>query len=298
MDRQQALVSLQSTDLYVRLGAARFMEKNAVANDRQALSSALASETVPWIVKSLNRALHKLDGDISSHPDDLFESDEDDGSSGQYAQAVQETSKRFVHDMKRLIGFLEVEAMDEIENYATSKTKRHIERLRSLISGIEKISNAAQSAAVTEFNLAELVSEISEVESKTEEIDFSFEGPVPFLAKGDPNLLQLILTSAIRNAIEAAKSSEQKSDRPRLIVTWNKTDSHYWVSILDNGPGLSISRKDAFRLGRSTKSGHFGYGLFQADLAAQSLSGSLDLSSGTMGGATFKVSWPIKIGGI
>lgn len=298
MNRQEALSSLQSPDLHIRLDAARFLEKSATASDRGVIASALAHESVPWIVKALNRALDRLDGEVSSPIPESFETNEDDELSGQYAQAVQETSKRFVHDMKRLIGFLEVEAIDEIANYADSKTKRHVERLRSLISGIEKISNAAQSAALTDFNLAELVSEISEVESKTEAIDFSFEGPSPFLVKGDPHLLQLILTSGIRNAIEAAKSSTHKTDRPRLIVTWNKTDSQYWISVLDNGPGLSISKRDAFRLGRSTKPGHFGYGLFQAELAVQSLAGVLELSSGTTGGATFKVSWPIKIGGM
>ncbi len=80
-------------------------------------------------------------------------------------------------------------------------------------------------------------------------------------------------------------------DRRISIILGNKS-SEYWISIIDNGPGLSENSKNKlFNIGISTKESHIGFGLAIAEQAIQTLNGQIELNNSDKGGAEFKMCW-------
>jgi signal transduction histidine kinase len=247
------------------------------------------------LLHAISRLLHE-DGERNYQISVADETDFDQRVADEiYAKAAQDISRKLVHDIKRLIGFIDFNASVEVTKYDTSETKSSIERLSLLVQAIEKLSIATSAPAITQFDFAALISRIVYGESRGYSIDISLSGPKPFLVKCDVQLLSLVLTGAVRNAVESM--SDLKESHRRLIVNWNKDNQRYWVAVFDTGIGLAKESKELFEMSKTTKQKHFGLGLFLAKTAITSIRGEISLHNrGDGDGAVLKFSWPLDLG--
>ncbi|MHA2213660.1 MAG: PAS domain S-box protein [Candidatus Thorarchaeota archaeon] len=104
--------------------------------------------------------------------------------------------------------------------------------------------------------------------------------------------LELLLSNILINAVEHNKDAETK----KVWVTLESTEEHYVVSIADNGPGLSRTRKEElFDMARRFG----GVGLHQASQIAEKYGGRIEVEDRVSGkpgeGAKFKVWIPRAI---
>ncbi len=293
MDRKAALAALTSSAPRERLQAARALGRLAEPLDEIPIRTALRSEVVSWVKVALERALAvALSGEpLSEHkievPEAIAEVDADDV----YAQAVEDTTDRLVHELAPILGAARYHASTELPVYATSATKNDLDRLASMLDAIETLGRVSRAPAVSEFNLTDVVHDAANV-AIASDVGVEFAGPDPLLARGDPALILLVLQNAVRNASEALKSRPAgEAERP-ILITWDATDIDYWVAVLDWGCGLPSKPVHLFEVGATTKAGHLGMGLALVTRAAQSLRGRVELDGSAAGPTRFRFSWP------
>ena len=178
-----------------------------------------------------------------------------------------------------------VKALEE-EKKQELKTK--IDKLKSLMDGLEDLQSSTSAKRITEFAIFPLISEAVEDQPGSEVVQFG-EGDRDLIVVGDPNLVMLAFCNGLRNAIEAG----EELDGSNIAVTWGKSDIHYYVNIIDRGPGLSGSEEAALAIGRTTKSGHRGLGLAIARGAMATLDGRITLRPNEPHGTIFAMEWYI-----
>jgi signal transduction histidine kinase len=294
LDRSEALRLLSEGNARERLSSARFLSRAARPEDADALEAARRREPDVWTRSALDRALRALRGDptrISGSVDAAYgEVDERQALAEVYAEAVEETTQRIVHELKRVVGFARYYAKKELTDFDASRTKRELDRLVALMDAVERLGRASAAPAFDEFNLGALIADVAEAEVNGHDVDVELIGPQPFLVRGDAELLTLVVRNGIANAVEATVAVDDASSRP-ISVNWNATDTDYWLSILDRGCGLPPQR-DLFELAVTTKSDHFGMGLTLAYRATLSLRGTLTLESRDGGITAYEMRWP------
>ncbi|HEX4631181.1 MAG TPA: HAMP domain-containing sensor histidine kinase [Chthoniobacterales bacterium] len=290
MDRAEALKLLSATAPDDRLRAARALCRTATEQDIPVLEVALAGETQRWIKGALLKALQSL----RPGPDAAFvqagsETDEERMIEQIYAEAVEDTTHRLVHEISAIIGRLDVYAGSEFSSWRGSRTRTEWSRLQQLVGAIDRLSQAAAAPEYSDFNLVDVIEKVVFSECTGQETKVAFAGPKPLLVFGAAELIQIIVGNAVRNALEAV------TDLPmleRILVTWGETDVDYWIAILDRGRGLPETTQNVFEIGATTKRGHLGMGLALARQAALSMTGRISLTPRKDGGARFEVRWP------
>jgi signal transduction histidine kinase len=290
MNRSEALAHLGANSSDDRLRAARFLARQGTPIDVQALQQALRTETNRWAKSAMQKAIGILGKEHA--PAELsigVEGEDDRGIEQIAAEAVEETTQRLVHELRPVVGRLDVYASREIPNYATSKTKTEWTRLSDLLKAIDRLGQAASSPVYSEFDFAELLERIIASEVHGLETKIEMAGTKPFVTLGSSELLHLIASNAVRNAIEATEGLE--STEP-IVVSWGETDRDYWLSILDRGKGFPQGFAKIFEIGTTTKINHLGMGLALVRQAALSLNGHITLSPREPSGAKFEFRWP------
>ena len=290
MKRSEALARLGAQSSDDRLRAARCLARQGAQEDVAALQKALRNETNRWAKSAMQKAIAILGKDPAPTAISIGAEGEDERGWEQIsAHAVEETTQRLVHELRPVVGRLDVYASREIKNYATSRTKAEWSRLRDLLQAIDKLGQAASAPIYSEFDFIELLDRIiaSEIDGVRTKIEVA--GPKPFVTLGSCELIHLIVSNAVRNAIEATEGLE--STEP-IVVGWGETDRDYWISILDRGKGFPQGFAKIFEIGTTTKKDHLGMGLALARQAALSLNGSITLSPRKPGGAKFEFRWP------
>ena len=329
MNNDQALAVLEralAAPPSERLRAARFLARNAAGAQRDRLSRVREVERNSWVRKALDHALTRCEAGISSmsfaKADEVSETFLDRHLQEEiHAQAIEETSALFLHELRPLIGLLEAAASDEIAHYESSRTRSSLERMRSLLEAIERLRKASAPVATQEFDLTDLVVRIAADETKQgratldslkenseDDIDLvdgleqeSWSVSVrlllaredPVMTTGDPTLVEMALANALRNAIEAVLEVSD-SKRADVTLNWGVTDSDSWVVVLDDGCGLPPGWERLAKVGTSTKKseGHLGMGLPIAQRAIESTRGSIVLMPRSNGGVACEIRWP------
>jgi signal transduction histidine kinase len=282
MDRAAALEQLKSSGPHERLRAARFLAKYAASQDLPMLRGALRDETVSWVKKALGTAIDKLAAVPQSYTSEESSApDLSDSTVRQmHTKAVEEVTGTILHEFQPIIGVLKLRAVEEVQNYETSGVKTQLDRLDRLITGIEGLRRAAAAPKRREFDLAELVHEISAAEVEGKGIEPSFVGPKPLLTEGDPDLLRLAISNGLRNAIDAVTALPKPARDYAIIINWDATDIETWLVIIDKGRGLATGAQGAFNVGTTTKKDHSGMGLPIARQAMESMEGEISLTPG------------------
>ncbi len=291
MDRLDAISLLTGKSSEDRIRAARYLTRHGISDDTQAIENALRSETNKWAKSALKRALSAIRKDpIPTKVSTGTEDDEEERGVEQIeADAIEDTTQRLVHELRPVLGRLDLYASREITGYEESRTKAECTRLRDLLVAIEKLGQAAATPTFAEFNFVDLLERVVQSETQGAEIPVEVAGTKPFVILGDAALLDIILSNGVRNALEATKESNSTE---AIVINWGETDRDYWMSVLDRGVGFPKGFSKVFEIGATTKKGHKGMGLALARQAAKSLSGEITLSPREPHGAKFEFRWP------
>lgn len=330
MDKEQALAAMERTPAPTsseRLRAARFLARIATNTDQNRLVKIRKAERNSWVRQALDQAL-KRSGMFSSAVAvaSAQEVDETPLDTHLYeeirAQAIEETSAMFLHELRPLVGFLDAAADAEIGHYACSRTKTFVGRVQSFLYAIDRLRKASAAPAIQEFDLTDLVIRVAADEAaqgratldnfkeEAEEVT-GLDGDIeqipqqttikmlldrrdPVITTGDPTLVEMAVANALRNAIEAILEV-QEEDRGDVILNWGVTDTDSWVVVLDEGCGLPAGWDRITEPGISTKSksqGHLGMGLPIAQRSIQSMQGEIRLTPQSGAGASCEIRWP------
>ena len=283
---------LSSGSPHVRLKAARLLARDAQPADLPVLRQAQQVETVSYVQTSLGRAVNRLSNlpmPVQSDPADEFEVPEQVRRQIK-SQATEEVAGQLLHEIASPIGLLAVSASREIPDFEDSKTKRHLENLQRIFTAIEQLKCASAAPKPTQFDLAELLSDVVLTEVAEKPVDVSLHGPQPLVITSDQALVRLAVSNGVRNAVEAV--GECLSDEPHsIVVTWGETNVDYWVAVLDRGSGIVGPSELAYEIGKTTKKGHSGFGLAIARQAVETLGGTSMLQPAAEGGALYEVRW-------
>jgi signal transduction histidine kinase len=290
MNKAEAFALLRAPASDDRLRAARFLGRTCIESDLPFLRAALTAENNKWVKGALSKAIATAQAGIKQETISIAAEGEDDRILEQiYAEAVEETTKRLVHEIRPILGRLDVRASTEIIEYTNSKTKKEWTRLAEFLAVIDKLSQAASSPIYAEFDLSSAIEEIAASERSDCSISIECAGPKPLVILGACSYIQIILTNAIRNAVEATR--EIAATDP-IVVTWGSTDRDHWFSVLDRGCGLPAAANKIFEIGSTTKKDHLGMGLALSRQAGLSINGKISLGPRESSGTRFEFRWP------
>lgn len=266
---------------------------SALAEDLERLQTARAGETVSYVQKSLDSAIRRVRRDLEDIQATEAELVPPSVMRQVHARAVEEVTRTVLHEVENISGALSLAAAREVPNFESSSVKRQIDRLEKQLEAIIRLKTAAAAPKMEKFSLGQWVTELVAEEAPEVGVEISLVGPQNLLVEGDPRLLRLAVCNGLKNAIEAVaeKKSDGNASTSAIVISWDATDVECWVTIKDDGPGLSGAATDAMPIGRTTKAGHPGMGLMTAKQAMDSHGGSVSLTSGALGGALFEIRW-------
>ncbi|QUX93528.1 hypothetical protein CYL31_19895 [Marinomonas sp. A3A] len=208
------------------------------------------------------------------------------------SDAVAESIGEIVHELSPIIGSLEVSATEEVLQYDSSRTKKEIERLQELVEMFSAWRRAEQQPNYRIVNIHSLVSgEIQRVIEKYTDakIEINIEDNLSFNL--DRSLTQTIILNALRNAVESTKQVVNRAPRG-ILVNSGLTDTHFWLSVIDDGIGLLESEAILFSSNFTTKVGNEGLGLSIVKKSISSMNGKWNLKNSKPYGAEFYFELP------
>ena len=330
MDNDQALASLERRPALTpgdRLRAARFLARNATHSHRLRLSKIREAENNAWVRHALNQALRRLERGTAAVTPNTDEQTPEALVQNTHleeelrAQAIQETTALFLHELRPMVGLLHDTAASEMENYTHSATKASVGRIQSFLEAIEQLREASVSASFQEFDLTDLIVRAVEEESTLSRVTFDVPLELqtadsalsetesaqqrraiglmlarrdPVVTTGDPVLVGLALANALRNAVEASLVLPQ-NEQGDVVLNWGITDTDSWIAVLDEGCGLPAGWDRLTKPGITTKpktQGHLGMGLPIAQQAMESMRGSFKLAPRSGRGVSCEIRWP------
>ncbi len=330
VDNEQALAAFErSSDPTTseRLRAARFLAKYASSAYSDRLSAIRANENNPWVRQALGRALSRAQ--VTQPKPSIASGGESEEAAitgkpfdeDVRALAVEETSAILLHQLRPLVGLLELAANDEIDGYSSSRTKTAVDQIRSFLEAMDGLRKASEAPIIEDFDLTDLVVNVAEYEVErgrailndwvetpiqiadsndgadqthdASTVTLSLPRREPVVTTGAPALIELAVKNALTNAVEATLAV-QGSDRNEIILNWGVTDRDSWIVVLDEGCGLPSGFYRMMQPGESTKKGqgNLGMGLPIAFRAIESIGGSFKLAHRSDSGVACEIRWP------
>jgi signal transduction histidine kinase len=294
MTREEALEGLMSSSEHSRGQAARALADVGTAGDVDHIQVALRAEVVAYVRSALQDTLKRLAENaepIVAIKDEAPAVSEDIRQQI-YGQAVEWVTGFVLHEIASPIGLARLSGKIELaDRWEGSATKRHLETVHRIFDAIELLKNAAAVPRPQEFDFASMFDELVDAETPRALPWISAIGPKPFLIKGDPALIRLVVGNGLRNAVEAVEAVGIEPNPHSVTINWGETDVDYWYSVLDQGIGLVGPTETAFEVGNSTKRNHSGFGLAIARQAVETMSGALTLQPAREGGAVYLARW-------
>ena len=293
MEREEALARLDSGSWHERLRGARVLGRLATASDLQILYNARSREVAKPVQQLLDSAIRRVRHDIDAARAEEVENVPAPLVRQMQAKAVLEVTRTVLHEIEAIAGAIALAAIAEVPNFEQSNTNREIERLSRRLDALGSYRTAATAPKLTTFALGRWIKELVAQEKFDERTSVSYIGQDDLIVEGGITHLELALCNGLRNAIEANRAfpAREDHDKPRIIISWNATDAECWVTVKDDGPGLSQNAAETLPIGRSTKEHGGGTGLLIAKQAMESLDGSISLSNASDGGALFELRW-------
>lgn len=294
MTRDEALEGLSAVSAHSRGQSARALADLGTAADLGQIRKALKGETVAYVHYTLQDTIKRLTNNTA--PPFAVE-DEPAAVSEEvrqqiYGQAVEWVTGFLLHEIASPIGLARFSGKLELgDRWEGSATKRHLETVYRIFDAIEMLKSAAGVPRPQEFDLAAMIDELGETEVPHALPWISTIGQKPYLIKGDPALIRMVIGNGLRNAVEAVEAVGMEPQPHSVTVNWGETDVDYWVSVLDRGIGIVGPSETAFDIGNSTKKNHSGFGLAIARQAVQTMIGVLSLEPAHDGGAVYLARW-------
>lgn len=206
------------------------------------------------------------------------------------AEAIEWVSGTILHELSKYVAQIQLEAQAEVKDYHNSRVKNKIDKFIEVFDAISDLKKANNLNNFINFDLHDYILNFIDQEYCEHSDYIALIGAKPFNINSSKGLISLVFKNGLKNAIEAV-SIKNIEDRRISIILGNK-NSEYWISIIDNGPGLSEKSKNKlFNIGITTKESHIGFGLAIAEQAIQTLNGQVELNNSEKGGAEFKMCW-------
>ena len=204
------------------------------------------------------------------------------------ADALKRATGLLLHELHPRVGHIAMEASRSIDDYKTSRLAEKIADLESVLKAFEELRKATRSDIIVELDVGEFIRERLALLEIPDGVAVSLPGKVGVTATVDPDLLGLALCNGLKNAFEAVSSEGMAG---KVTVSWGVTEVDTWITISDDGPGIFGSSNAAFDPGRTTKTGHMGFGLSIAQQAMNTLDGSVTLRPNTPSGVIYEMRW-------
>ncbi len=165
--------------------------------------------------------------------------------------------------------------------------RNSVEKLNTLLARLGRYG-APENDAASEFDLAEVASQVVDRLGKTHPVTIMHRDPAK--VQGNPEALDQALVHLVQNAIDASDA-----DSPVMLEIVSDGVSGR-INVIDNGCGMSpqFLRKGLFKPFVSSKSGGFGIGAFEARELVRSMGGRLDVESREGLGTRFAISMPLR----
>jgi len=212
-------------------------------------------------------------------------------------EAFQAMSAFFVHDLKNTASTLSLMLQNLPAHFDDPQFRQ--DALRALSKSVNRINEL-----ISRFSLLRQEGELKRTESDLAEVVSQavadLDGLVPLKVVASTNALpkvvmdteqiRKVLTNLLVNAIDAAGLDGQ------ICVETGTRPGWAWVSVADNGPGMSpeFVAGSLFRPFRTTKKKGIGIGMFLSKMIVEAHQGRIEVVSQPGRGAIFKVLLPLK----
>ncbi len=280
---------IDSKSSHERLKAVRKFSAFATAEHHQLLAEVKGGERVAFVRRAITQLQERISGE-----DNVVAAVASDWTVrptravAEYSRAVELVSEALLHEILPRIGAIKLEARRSFDNYEGSRLQAKVNNLVWLMDGIEELRKAALTDQYQEFSLHEFVSSCVLAAEKPEnvsiDVEENFKG---LLTWTDPKLLSIAICNGLKNAVEAS----ERNDGGRIVVSAGETEVDFWLSIIDDGMGFTGEAENAFKIGRTTKDDHRGFGLAITKQAMTTLGGSVSLAPNEPTGAIFELRW-------
>lgn len=295
----QALASLQARGDNERLQAARtILEVMTEVSPEiaQAVSAALARETVPWVRGALAEILSGEEGRILQDgvvvPAPSWDRNLEGLDADVARQVINVSTRRVLHEVSAVVGRAKLAARADFPGaYVGSETSQELDFLSDVCDGLRTLSAATQTPQATEFDLSEELENAAEAARREMLCPVQATGPSPFIVITDRTLLRLAVKNVLVNAIEATLAVGAADDSRAVVLSWGVSPDGFHTTVIDRGPGPPAFLATLRSAGVSTKQGHPGYGLATASEAMKSLNGTVEIRRNDRGGATVVLAW-------
>jgi signal transduction histidine kinase len=209
------------------------------------------------------------------------------------SEATSDSIGQVLHELDPIIGSINLAAQKETENFANSKLKIELDRLDDVLVTFENWRKVEQAPNYRQVNVFEIVNK--EVNSEFESVPVGIIANISkeLIFELDPAMFRIIVSNALRNAIESSNEISLRDKEP-IVINAGTTDTHFWLTIIDDGPGLRDAQEVLHKSRYSTKPGNEGLGLAIIEKAVKSLNGKWELSNAKVKGAEFYLQIPIK----
>lgn len=299
MTREEALALVDDRAARNRVRGARALHELAEVQDYRCLRERLDREPDAHVRRALVRVLHHIRPE-QPRPDPISANKrgagDEDLIEDVWAEATEEISSIFLHEISPLVGAVTQAAQDDLaQSFGSSRTRASLDRLVGLVELLSQLRRAAAAPDFTEFDLTDLVIQAIDDEGVTSDERVRAARDDPVVIVGPASAVRIAFCNGLRNAVDAIDDLLEP-ERGEVMINWGTTDRGGWISILDRGLGLPESSNRVFEFGVTTKakSKHFGFGLSISAQAMQSAGGTIELTPRSAGGTSFIVRWPLE----
>ncbi|GAB1044641.1 MAG: hypothetical protein SPiBPW_30100 [Shewanella algae] len=192
------------------------------------------------------------------------------------SEAISESIGQVLHELEPIIGSLKVFAEREVNNYPISRVKHELDKLDEVLETFEDWRRVEQSPTFRNVNVYEII--LTEVEriSPKSKVEIRIDVSKDLFYVLSPALLRIILSNALRNAVESSNQPTAREKNP-IIIRGGSTADSVWFSIIDDGLGLKSEKAILLKSRHTTKPGNRGLGLAIINKAVISMGGKWNL---------------------
>ncbi|MBZ7421908.1 MULTISPECIES: sensor histidine kinase [Enterobacterales] len=286
MKNDEILNMLNSVSPKQRYDVAKYLAGNQLPLLEINLRTAYEKETVGYIKKTLDLAISRLQQ--STVKNEVNDDEVPQNHQVSYQNGMNEMASMFLHELESVVGRIAYTAKNEIKPYDISETKKHIEMLRSVIEAITQIKEASKSKNTEEVNIHEFINNLIHSAYPNNLSEIRLSGNFGINCICDKNLLKLAITNGIRNAIESCLEFDKETE---ISIWWGETNVDWFISIMDNGIGITLPVEQLMKKKVTTKNNHLGYGLLIITKAMERLDGHWTLENDAAEGANLTLRW-------